>query len=127
MTLREKINRYSPKLCRFLARKDKGQRPMTNDDIAKASGLSRSTVAKLSQMDTWDNVTVATMEEFSRACGINLLAPSRRRDKRLISEGRLSLIKNSSPSQRMMFQRILSGFGGNRQNNSEASTCSNQA
>lgn len=111
MTFLERINLVPPQRCRLCARKENGSKLMTNDDIAKASGLARSTVAKLSKLKSWNSVKAETIEAFTRGCGIDPLAPSRRRDGRLIAAGRLTFIRNSAPSQRRMFDRILNVLG----------------
>lgn len=78
--LREKLNKFPPFLCRFVARKKHGLRPVTDQEIADASGLSISTVCWLSKLKLWDTISLDTIERFSTACGVNLLHTARHVD-----------------------------------------------
>lgn len=90
----------------------RGRRPLSNSDIAMASGLSRSLVCKLSNLRTWDNVKLSIIQAFATGCGVNLMAPWERRDVRLVRAGKMEFMKRSSPAQRKMYQRILRDLGG---------------
>lgn len=105
MTLSEKLNRISPKLCRLIARKKNGFAPMTNTEIAAKAGIARSTVAQLSRMDRWDNVTLGTIEAYTGACGINLLQPWRQAD--FLRRRSLTYMDNASPGQKRMLDRLI--------------------
>jgi DNA-binding Xre family transcriptional regulator len=99
-------------MCRFLARKKHGLAPMTNEDIARASGLARSTVAKLTTMDRWDNVTLKTIIAYSAACGVNICSPWR--SLRFWRRRKLAYLGRGTPNQRRMFARLLRDLHGNR-------------
>lgn len=103
MTLVDRLNLLPPMLCRFVAHKRR--RPMSNQDIADASGLARSTVVKLSKLDRWDGVRLDMIDAFSRACGVDLLAP--KTSLLIIRKRRMDYMRQASPQQRRMYVRIL--------------------
>ena len=75
LTLEAKLARFSPIVCRLLARKKTptgGIAAMTDDDIVRASGLCTADVKHLSWLHSWDNVEVGKMLAFTRGCGLNL-------------------------------------------------------
>jgi hypothetical protein len=76
----EVFDEFPPTLCRYLARKNNGRVKMSHSDIARVSGLERSTVAKLSKRTTWSGLTIDTIQRFSLACGVNLLSTARQKD-----------------------------------------------
>lgn len=71
--IEKKLSQFPPIVCRLLARTGpKGrQRPMTDEEIAKASGLPVSTVISLSWMTSWNDVSCGNMLRFSKACGVD--------------------------------------------------------
>ena len=79
---------------------------MSNLDIAQKSGLSRATVDRISQLDRWDSLRVGTVQRFSIACGVDLLAPGDQ--KKFIARSRLDYMDRTSPAQRRMMARIIS-------------------
>jgi hypothetical protein len=68
-------DRFPPHICRFAARKSHGTEPMSHSDLAKASGLSRAYVAKLSRRRTWKGIPVNVIDAFTSACGVSLFSP----------------------------------------------------
>lgn len=110
MTFLEKLNRVPPKLCRLAAHR--GRLPLSNQDLAIASGLSESTIAAISQLDVWDSVKLSTVDRFTRACGVDLLRLKEL--KRFLRAG-LAYQDNMSPTQRKMVRRITEDLkGGSR-------------
>ena len=105
VTLTEFVNRFPPARCRLLARS--GTRPLSNSDISMRSGLSRAVVCKLSHLRNWNNVKLKTIEAFASGCGINLMSPHKRRDNRLVHQGKMEFMKRSAPSQRRMYKRLI--------------------
>lgn len=69
--LLDRLERVPPFLCRILARKNNGHRGLSHEELAKLSGLSRSTIAELSFKTSWKGVTVDVADRFAAACGIN--------------------------------------------------------
>ena len=69
--------RCPPYLCRLIAivpgRGAKPARRIPEAEIIARSGLSRSTVVRLSYSKSWANVPMATASRFAAACGVNLL------------------------------------------------------
>jgi hypothetical protein len=59
-----------PILARLLARKPHG-RPLTDDEIAKAAGLSIDQVFLIGHMTDWSQVSVADARSFLRGCGVD--------------------------------------------------------
>ena len=80
MTLVESLDLLPPCIVRLVARRPNrhGQR-MSLHEIAKASGLSYGAVMRLSTKKTWANVPPAIIDRFSKACGVDMLRPSRTR------------------------------------------------
>lgn len=76
LPLRERLLRLPPVAIRLLARKPTGRSTttadMTDEDIARASGLPMSDVKALSWAVSWDEVPVAKMLAFTQGCGIQL-------------------------------------------------------
>lgn len=105
-----KLDRASPRLCRLLARKKHGLLPMSNADIALRSGLARSTVNKIGQMQNWDRVTVGVMKRFMAGCGVDpwLLYKQFNYWRRL----GLKYLRQSNNMQRRMYDRLLSELTG---------------
>ena len=107
MTLSERLNKLPPKLCRFVAHRRR--RPLSNQDIATASGLARSTVVKISNLDCWNGVRLDMIEAFTTACGVDLLAP--KRSLYIIRKRAMDYTRNANHQQRKMYQRLLKGLG----------------
>lgn len=75
MTWRDRAEQIPPFLCRFLATKRNGFALKTVRDIANEAGLSRSKIATLSLMTSWDKVAVRDVDAFTSACGVNFDTP----------------------------------------------------
>jgi hypothetical protein len=68
-------------------------------------------VNKINHQRNWLNLKVRDVIAYSEALGINLLAPSSRRDRRLIKAGKLAFMMKASPAQRRMCARLLGELG----------------
>lgn len=70
-----KLERFPPVLVRLLARTPSEDtsypRAMTDEEIAVRGNLSVSSVAALSRLTTWDDVTVRQFKAFTLACGVD--------------------------------------------------------
>lgn len=73
MTLFETAERVPPFICRLVARKSNGWRILTTREIAAKSGISKSTVARISVLKSWAGVSIDDVQSFSTACGVNLM------------------------------------------------------
>lgn len=71
-TLLESLDEMSPKLTRFIARRG-WRKPFTNEEIAKASGLTAKRVSRISCLETWASLTVSEVDAFRSACGVTPL------------------------------------------------------
>lgn len=80
LTLQQQLDKFPPALCRLVARKHRGRRPLTRREIASRSGLSLRQVDYLSKRTTWGGTTVKAMCAFATACGVDLLHPRRHVD-----------------------------------------------
>lgn len=105
MTLAERLNRISPKICRLVARKNRGQNPMSHSDVAKASGLARCTVIAISKLDRWDTLPLSSICAFSRACGVDLL--NQRGSMLIATRWKMGFMRNATGRQRKMYERLL--------------------
>ena len=103
--LLEQIDRCAPWVCRLVARKSRGRVMMTNSDLACIARLSRSTISKLAKLDSWRSVNGETIQAFSLACGVNLMAL--KRTKEFLRRRKLVLWKQCTPAQRRMLDRLI--------------------
>lgn len=99
------LNRITPEFCRMVARKKNGHAPMSNSDIAKVSGLARSTINKLGHMKTWNRVTAATIQRYSLACGVDLSRPGE--TIKFFRRAKLNYVRNSQPAQIKLYERLM--------------------
>lgn len=88
-----------------MATKNHGKEPASHRDLAKRSGLSKSTITELSKAESWSDVKVGVVEAFSKACGVNLMTPGREQ-KRFRKQKRSFLKKGSKPQRRMYLELI---------------------
>lgn len=101
-----RLNKFPPCLCRLVARKDGGMKLMSNRDIAARAGLSKSSVIKISRLERWDTLPLKTVESFSRACGVDLLQPSRHIH---FLRTRGNYLKGGTPQQKKLVLRLMNG------------------
>jgi hypothetical protein len=106
MTLLEMVDRFPPILCRYLARRKNGHKPMSVRELSEASGISKSQVANLSLKPTWSGVPIDTVVRFSLACGVDLMRP--RDARRYLKTARKAHLRNATPRQRQFFQKMFS-------------------
>lgn len=78
-----KLDLFPPFICRAKSRCPRG-REMSMSDIARASGLHRSTVITLSSRTSWDSIPWGTVNRFSQAGGIDMLALNGNTIRRLL-------------------------------------------
>lgn len=74
LTITERLERFTPIVCRLLARKTAargGVEALTDEEIAAGSGLPVPTVATLSRKHAWTGVPFDTVLAFTRGCGIH--------------------------------------------------------
>lgn len=72
------LKEFPPVLCRLLARHNTCA--ISGRQLARYSGLSRSKIDHLSQLNSWDTVKVADALAFMSVCGVNLLNARRQRE-----------------------------------------------
>lgn len=65
-----RVRRFSPILCRLLARHRYGP-PLSTEEIVRRSGLSALIVAALSEAIDWTGVDLETFRRFTQACGVD--------------------------------------------------------
>lgn len=74
LTLQQKANRFSPVVCRLLARRTINHNhvvALTDEEIRDASGLSMADVKALSYSVTWRFTPFEKMMAFTKACGVD--------------------------------------------------------
>jgi len=106
MTFYERAEQFPPLLVRILARKNNGRRAMSTSDIAKASGLPRSTVGDLTWKTSWASVTFGDMADFCKGCGFDHLHT--RHNRELLLKRAKSYMHAGNAQQRKMFMGLLS-------------------
>lgn len=72
----QRVERFSPILCRLMARHRYGA-PLTDGEIAEASGLTPHEVYALSWSTNWRGVDIYTMRKYSEACGLDFTSPGK--------------------------------------------------
>lgn len=65
-----RVRKYPPFLVRLLARRKHGP-PLTDEQIATASGLSVYEVSSISQCKSWEEIRVWQMRQFLVGCQID--------------------------------------------------------
>lgn len=91
-------------MCRLLARKGRGRRIMTTDEITSISGLGRSNVDKISKLLSWRSVKVEVVMRFSMACGVNLFALKQHKD--FWRRRKLDYLNHLTSAQKRMVRRL---------------------
>jgi hypothetical protein len=107
-----RLNRFSPLLCRLLARVPRG-RPLESTEIAERSGLSVSQVDAISQQTDWRGIDLPTAHQFMLACDTDLSNRQHCRRMRMFlksqpkhREGRFQHLKRS-PNWKVTFLPLL--------------------
>jgi len=78
MTHLSRINQLPPFVCWLLARRNR--RPITQAEIAKATGWSLKKVRRFCGLQSWDNVPLKDIDPFRMACGITIANERRHRE-----------------------------------------------
>lgn len=68
-----KLDRFPPVAVRLFASRrvpGKGKLALTDEEIAVQSGMPLSEVKSMSWLDSWDNVPMRRVKQFSEACGV---------------------------------------------------------
>lgn len=99
------VDRFPPNFCRLLARKNRGQTPMSHRDIAWHSGLSVSYISTLSAKTTWKGIPVDVIDRFSRACGVDILNP--RTTMEYLRRRKRTHLRQLNAQQRKFIAKIL--------------------
>ena len=76
MNFWEKTERFSPCLCRLLARTTPNGPPVTNEALAVKLKLPVYQVVALSQQLDWSGIDLPTMRRFIEACGVDFEDPA---------------------------------------------------
>lgn len=76
------MDRLSPRVCRLIARRPGHgpQPPLTNAEIAAASGIRFWRVSQMAKLRTWASCTCWERQQFMGACGITPDRESQARD-----------------------------------------------
>lgn len=101
----DRIENFPPFVCRLLARKHRGRVGMSHEDIAKASGLARSTVISISFRRTWVGIPIETVDRFSAACGVDFFCTKDQR--KFLRKYPKGYVYKAPPSQRAMYGRLF--------------------
>lgn len=109
MTTQDKIEAFGPVIYRMLA--SEGGHPLSPDEIAKRSGISRSTVQRISGQSKWTGVRIETAFSFCRACGVELgdTAEIQRRLKPVQAGGIKALSHFKTSSRAPLWRRGSNG------------------
>lgn len=99
------FDRLPPFLCRLLARKNRGQRALSHQEIARKSKLAKSTVADLSYRTTWKGQRIEVIAAFTTACGIDPLHP--RWQFEYMRRQVISHLNHCGGNERRMYDRLV--------------------
>lgn len=104
-TLLDRLNRFSPKLCRAMARSDDGLRPISHQNLGLRCGISKTRIIRLSKLDRWDSIELGVASAYAKACGIDLL---RMRTSFFYKSRRFrSVLTHLNGNQRRLYDRLL--------------------
>lgn len=110
LTLPQKANRFSPVVCRLLARRTINHNhvvALTDEEIRDASGLTMADVKALSYTLSWDNVPLSKMLGFSKACGVDFDdRQALQRHSKMMDGNRFAYLRRS-PLWKTHFQPIF--------------------
>lgn len=106
MTLLAFLDRFSPRLCRLVARERHGRKALSLREIAERSGLSLACVSQIATRSSWKGLKVETVEAFARGCGVDLFRL--RRQVQFLKRGRWRHMDRCNPQQRAMYRRLIS-------------------
>lgn len=101
-----------PILCRILARKANGRRPMTIRDIAEKSGLRKSKVALIAVKESWSGIAIDDVVKFAAGCGVDLTNTKRNRE--FLRHGKKIFVSNAPPAQRRYLLRLAAIRSGSK-------------
>lgn len=104
-----RVGHFPPILCRLLARHRRGL-PLTDAEIAAKAGhaLTAYQVHCLSQLRSWENVSVAHLRAFTRGCDIDFHDPvAMHRVKNYLRTTRRFEYLKRSPQWETVFKPLL--------------------
>lgn len=83
---------------------------MSHNDIAKASGLPKSTVADLSFKPTWAGIPVDVIDRFAGACGVDFFHA--KEQVKFLLRRQKGYIYRAPHSQRLMYAKLFEVLKG---------------
>ena len=99
LTLQQKATRFSPVICRLLARQTIHHNhvvALTDEEIRSASGLTMADVKGLSFTTSWDGVPFAKMLAFTQGCGVDFDdRPALQRHSKMMDGRRFAYLRRS--------------------------------
>lgn len=110
LTLEQKARRFSPVVCRLLARRTINHNhviALTDEDIRDASGLAMADIKWLSYTASWDGVPLSKMLRFTQACGVNFDDRQALQRHSKMMDGKRFAYLRRSPLWRTHFQPIF--------------------
>lgn len=97
LPLSRKAQRFPPLMCRLLARSNDGHnraKAMTDEDIAKRSGLPMSEVKRISWSLSWNEIPFGSMLKFLKGCDIDFDDRfSIKNSTRMMNSGRFTYLR----------------------------------
>lgn len=118
ISLWQRIEERPPILVRMMARHRHGP-PLTNAEIAAASGLAPYQVAELSFATSWRGVDIYTMKAFTIACGMDFTdrqqwkRTSAYLDRVLRGDFNFKYLR-TSPDWKTLYEPMLAKFYGTK-------------
>jgi len=101
----ERANQIPPFMCRIMARKGRGMKPLSNADIAGISGLNHAYVSQLSLKRSWTGIRMDVADRFARACGVDLTRPAPH--LRWLRMAGMKHLREGNAHQRRFFKRLF--------------------
>ena len=79
MNFYERMDSFSPRLVRLLARNAETGKVMSMSEVCLSAEMKRDTFADLSETDSWDTVTTSRLRSYTKACNMDFMDTERMR------------------------------------------------
>jgi hypothetical protein len=100
----QRADQIPPCVCRLYARSRNGTAPLSNAELARRVGVSRSLIVKVSRKTSWLGM-LDLADDFAEACGVDFDRPAKVR--RFFQRRQLAYFERTGPAQRKMYRNLI--------------------